>query len=57
MRGLLDSSRVLESALVRAFTVAFLILANSFFVAAEYALISVRKTRIEQLVDTKARTE
>jgi CBS domain containing-hemolysin-like protein len=41
---------VLEKALVRGFTVAFFILANSFFVAAEYALISVRKTRIEQLV-------
>jgi len=41
---------VIEKALVRVFTVAFLILANSFFVAAEYALISVRKTRIEQLV-------
>jgi len=41
---------VLEKVLVRAFTVALLILANSFFVAAEYALISVRRTRIRQLV-------
>jgi putative hemolysin len=43
---------MLEKALVRLFTIASLILANSFFVAAEYALISVRKTRIEQLVES-----
>ena len=29
---------------------ALLILANAFFVAAEFALVSVRKTRIEELV-------
>ena len=34
----------------RAVMVAFFILANSFFVAAEFALISVRETRMEQLV-------
>jgi CBS domain containing-hemolysin-like protein len=34
----------------RAVLVAFLILANSFFVAAEFALISVRETRMEQLL-------
>ncbi len=33
----------------RAVLVAFFILANSFFVAAEFALISVRQTRMEQL--------
>lgn len=34
----------------RAVIVAFFILANSFFVAAEFALISVRETRMEQLL-------
>ncbi len=34
----------------RAIMVAFFILANSFFVAAEFALISVRETRMEQLL-------
>src|SRR5262245_11487596 len=29
---------------------ALLILANAFFVAAEFALVSVRKTRVEELV-------
>ena len=36
--------------LFRAMLVAFFILANSFFVAAEFALISVRQTRMEQLL-------
>ena len=34
----------------RAIMVAFFILANSFFVAAEFALISVRETRMQQLL-------
>ena len=41
---------MLEWILFRAILVAFFILANSFFVAAEFALISVRETRIEQLL-------
>ncbi|MHB1698685.1 MAG: hemolysin family protein [Acidobacteriaceae bacterium] len=41
---------MLEWVLVRAVAVAFLILANSFFVAAEFALVSVRETRLEQLI-------
>jgi CBS domain containing-hemolysin-like protein len=36
--------------LFRAVSVALLILANAFFVAAEFALVSVRETRIEQLI-------
>jgi len=36
--------------LFRAVSVALLVLGNGFFVAAEYALISIRETRIEQLV-------
>jgi CBS domain containing-hemolysin-like protein len=41
---------MLEWMFFRAVMVAFFILANSFFVAAEFALISVRETRIEQLL-------
>jgi putative hemolysin len=40
----------MELMLFRAIMVAFFILANSFFVAAEFALISVRTTRMEQLL-------
>jgi CBS domain containing-hemolysin-like protein len=36
--------------MMRAFCVAMLILANGFFVAAEFALLSLRETRIEQLL-------
>src|SRR6202051_2684358 len=41
---------MLEWTLFRAIMVAFFILANSFFVAAEFALVSVRETRIQQLL-------
>jgi hypothetical protein len=41
---------MLEWMLFRAIMVAFFILANSFFVAAEFALISVRETRMQQLL-------
>jgi CBS domain containing-hemolysin-like protein len=41
---------MLEWMLFRAIMVAFFILANSFFVAAEFAIISVRSTRMEQLL-------
>jgi CBS domain containing-hemolysin-like protein len=40
---------MMEWMIFRAVMVAFFILANSFFVAAEFALISVRSTRMEQL--------
>src|SRR6201999_2371152 len=36
--------------LFRFVSIALLILANGFFVAAEFALVSVRETRIEQLI-------
>ncbi len=36
--------------LFRAVSVALLILANGFFVAAEFALVSMRETRVEQLI-------
>ena len=32
------------------FLIAFLLFSNGFFVAAEFAMVKVRKTRIEQLV-------
>ena len=41
---------MLEWILVHGSLIAFFILANSFFVAAEFALVSVRETRIDQLV-------
>ncbi|MEO7029806.1 MAG: hemolysin family protein [Acidobacteriaceae bacterium] len=41
---------MLEWILFHGIVVAFFILANSFFVAAEFALVSVRETRMEQLV-------
>ena len=41
---------MLDWALFRLFTVAVLILANAFFVAAEFAVVSVRETRLEQML-------
>jgi putative hemolysin len=41
---------MLEWVLFRIILVAFFILANSFFVAAEFAIVSVRETRIQQLI-------
>jgi putative hemolysin len=41
---------MVEWLLVHGSLIAFFILANSFFVAAEFALVSARETRIEQLV-------
>ncbi len=37
--------------LFKPFAVAMLILANAYFVAAEFALISIRETRVEQLLE------
>ena len=41
---------MLEWTLFRVIMVAIFILANAFFVAAEFALVSVRETRVEQLL-------
>ena len=41
---------MLEWMFFRVIMVAFFILATSFFVAAEFALVSVRETRIQQLI-------
>ena len=45
--------------LANIFIIAFLLFVNGFFVSAEFALVKVRKTRLEQLVndgDTRAKT-
>src|SRR5579875_335262 len=41
---------MVEWLLVHGSLIAFFILANSFFVAAEFALVSVRETRVEQMI-------
>jgi putative hemolysin len=41
---------MLEWMLVHGSLIAFFLLANSFFVAAEFAIVSVRETRIQQLI-------
>ena len=41
---------MVEGTLIRGIMVAFFILANSFFVAAEFALVSLRETRVQQLI-------
>lgn len=41
---------MLEWLLVHGSLIAFFILANSFFVAAEFAIVSVRETRLEQMI-------
>ncbi|HVZ16390.1 MAG TPA: CNNM domain-containing protein, partial [Terriglobales bacterium] len=50
---------MLGSLLLRVFAVVLLVAVNAFFVAAEYALVSLRLSRIQQLVEagrTGART-
>ena len=39
--------------LLRVFAVILLVAANAFFVAAEFALVSLRETRIQQLIDMR----
>ena len=39
----------LTGILINIFIIAFLLFVNGFFVAAEFALVKVRKTRLEQL--------
>ncbi len=43
---------MLAFVLVRVFVVVMLVAANAFFAAAEFALVSVRETRIQQLIAT-----
>ena len=39
----------LSDILINIFIIAFLLFVNGFFVAAEFSLVKVRKTRLEQL--------
>src|ERR1700728_4389045 len=39
--------------LIRVFLILLLVAANAFFAAAEFALVSNRETRIQQLIDTR----
>ena len=39
--------------LLRVFLILLLVAANAFFAAAEFALVSVRDTRIQQLIDAR----
>ena len=42
---------MIASVLLRVFVVLLLVAANAFFAAAEFALVSVRETRIQQLIE------
>src|SRR5258708_20959199 len=44
---------MIASVLLRVLLVLFLVAANAFFAAAEFALVSVRDTRIQQLIDAR----
>ena len=44
---------MLTFVLLQLLMVLLLVAANAFFVAAEFALVSVRDTRIQQLVDAR----
>jgi putative hemolysin len=46
-----ESDSVIASSVIALLTVPFLIAMNGFFVAAEFALVAVRKTRVEELVN------
>jgi putative hemolysin len=44
---------MIASVLLRLFAILLLIAANAFFAAAEFALVSIRETRIQQLIDAR----
>jgi magnesium and cobalt exporter, CNNM family len=44
---------MIASVLLRVFLILLLIAANAFFAAAEFALVSVRETRIQQLIEAR----
>jgi putative hemolysin len=47
---MLKSASMVTPVLLRVFVVLLLVAANAFFVAAEFALVSVRETRLQQMV-------
>ena len=49
-------AELLIDIILRLFSIVFLVFANAFFVASEFALINVRKTRIQQLAREGNRT-
>jgi putative hemolysin len=44
---------MIASVLLRLFAILLLVAANAFFAAAEFALVSIRETRIQQLIDSR----
>src|ERR1700747_3635530 len=44
---------MIASVLLRVFVVLLLVAVNAFFAAAEFALVSVRETRIQQLIESR----
>jgi len=44
---------MIATALLRVFLILLLVAANAFFAAAEFALVSVRETRIQQLIEAR----
>lgn len=44
---------MIASVLLRLFAILLLVAANAFFAAAEFALVSIRETRIQQLIDAR----
>ncbi|HEY1802795.1 MAG TPA: hemolysin family protein [Terriglobales bacterium] len=44
---------MIGSVLLRLFAILLLVAANAFFAAAEFALVSIRETRIQQLIDAR----
>jgi CBS domain containing-hemolysin-like protein len=48
--------KAMSETLVNLLVLAFLVLANAFFVAAEFALVRVRRTRVQTLVASGSST-
>src|ERR1700721_1313788 len=44
---------MIASVLIRVFLILLLVAANAFFAAAEFALVSIRETRIQQLIEAR----
>src|SRR5512140_3798880 len=49
----LEFSRMVSFGLLRLFGIVLLVAANGFFVAAEFALVSVRETRVQQMIEAR----
>jgi putative hemolysin len=51
--GMLELPQMIAFVLLRVLLVLFLVAANAFFAAAEFALVTVRDTRIQQLIEAR----